>query len=474
MPNAQVIFIKPNLGNCVKCALKLQSYFDVKRTRIPTFLVFGTSATSDSTEIETSLQNRQMGARLIFSDKMLRQFKGESDVLYINSNGEVLFQKKLFVITEADLRAMIDAYKEDYRFLSVPSKSYKVDGDQMLAVDKQVGSAILFAGKDTFLYKVNEEMHGRIKVEINKIYPDLFGATERFLVEEPKSKLLIKLPKGSFSLHGDDVYLSATVSYMDSVDSENLDLRKVYVLLRFNRDICNIYPINLPYLVPSEFRPKDYSLPDSMANTFYGGRVCTVKDDSTFIFTFTGAQNPKPRQMNRFLAEFKLRNGVLEYDRQLDVDLPELYKQSNIAYPDPYTYTSQFRIDYPYYTTAIYPSLIDLSTEKSYTYPLPFNYGVPDTAKLDIETSLLQNFYVYKDLKRKYVYILSLINGRLSLQVLQVDKSVVLKKIVDLQDFGILNKPTNYFQIVAEKNMVYAADAEGYVRGYPLGLFLGE
>jgi hypothetical protein len=469
---AQVILIKPNLGDCLKCALKMGQDFNSKQTGIPTYLVFSSSAIADSAEIEQSLQYKEKGMHLAFSDKLLQYFKNDNNVAYINAAGQVLVQKKLFLVVDSDIKAMRDDYEENFRFYCSPSKVYKFSDENLLAVDGQMNSATLFTGKDTFTLKVTDALYNKIRRSVKAFYPGLFDETERYLAEKPEDKFLLKPSIGNYTLHGDNAYLTVRVAYLDSVNSETLDLRKVNVLLRFHRDSCYIYNIFIPYLVDRQYFPKDRKIPDRLPNTFYG-RTCTIKNDSTIIFTIADSKNPKPGQLNHFLAEFKIRNGVVEYDRQLNIDLPEVYKQSNIAYPDPYTYTSQYRIDYPYFTTAIYPSLIDLSAEKSYDYTVPFTVKVPDSAKLELETSPLQNYYIYKDLKRSNAYILCRINGRMSLQVLSLVKNVALMKIIDLKEFGILNQPTDFFQIIPAKNIVYAADGNGYVRTYPLELLLG-
>jgi hypothetical protein len=359
---------------------------------------------------------------------------------------------------------MKERYSTDHKFACSPTKTYKLTANDLVIHDEQVNNIKVIANfnstRDTFLYKMTPELEKIIREKFRPIDPLLSKTTDEYFSEKPRMKNIFKSSFESYATHNGNIYTIVSVPFIRVLSGDSLEMMKQYSILKFNGGrLEDVYLIN----TPGNTENSDTSLFASYFN---------IKDDSSFLFVHFTASSLKEKH-TRYISEYLLKNGSVTFKKQLNIDLPEFYKNKAIPYPDPFTYTPLFRVDYPYFSTAIYPEIVDLKNEKKYVYQLPqaINW---DTVNMDINKSYLQNWLIFKDLPNNNIYLTSVIAGQYSLQIISSD-NFKLKKIVKLADLNIKEDyPTRYIQVIPEQKIVYVSDDEHLVRGYPLDLFLGE
>lgn len=244
--------------------------------------------------------------------------------------------------------------------------------------------------------------------------------------------------------------------YLAIRDGENTTIAPQNVLFRYDsKKLQETYPISLKNLPPV------YS---------FDASSMILPDDTTLLLPFFTETQLPFKGPGRFIGVFKLHKGRFEYERQLNLELPDVYKNNlgtNIV--------SFQKCSYPYLVLPFGKEIYNLKTGKMSHMPFPklVDYGTINAQDLlDKGDQIIpfKNVAIAYNKENHYIYLINKYKGEYFLQIInEADGDSV--KVVKLNKFIPSIDRSSYIAIeLNNEEAIYTVNEENLIYGYPMSI----
>lgn len=467
--SAQIVLIKVNAGDCTKCINQLETLSDLN-SKIATYFVLPEDRRNSAADFE--LKFSSFNFNFVYSDYLYDKFSGVniSSIAYLNVDGNSVLQIPLHKLNKNYIDSIIQLYKTDYLFQCKRDAGYRYLGDNKFYFqDFQLGSHFVFEDRDTLEYKMDSVLYHKLVVNLEKASPGFYNTSKLYKLNDVEWHKFLWPKFLSVSFDKDNVLFYTKIPYFNRlstgevVDYENDDfeLKSKYAIISFKgRELLNIHPIDFKFSETMDVVAPSFCCYDSTL-------LLPMMDFSSKVFDFN----------QKYLAKFQLKDGMYKYDRHLNSKLPACYGEGDLHLG----FITFENFDFPNYIDNLAQSFFNIDEDKQ----LPFvkdsivnhvDFGPVkrdrDNPYITVEMVPLYNLSFFEDEHSEFIYQVSLVNGVKFIRKISVSNWSAIKT-VNLVEFtkGICDSKYRYSEVSKKKKMLYSADKNGYVRGYPLSLF---
>jgi hypothetical protein len=443
--NAQVLLIHMNFGDCDKCSLNLEQ---LKFSNIPAYIVLDEGLVSDRSDIEERYGFEKMGFKTIFSNELHQKIKSNSSTVYLlGVHGDILFQQSLFNLQQEDIERVKHLQEGQYYFLSQKKYMTNIKEGKIVDYFSALNSYTVTSEKDTIIYKLSDK---DISKALELVFKD--GKTNQTKYTALYSKKPFLKPNFiAHSAHKGYAYLLAKFHY-ENIQGRDTMISYKHAMFKYkDKKLENVYQFNLP--------PLDTTALDDI--------YFAIKDENSFLFCYYPERQPKPGRYNPFIGEFILKENKISFNRWLNIDLPEVYK-SEIGY----NYMSFRMVEYPYCIFNLATEVIDLEQEESHKYNLPVALDFSTLKNDGIRQLSNQQLYYHK--KNSMIYIMGKVHGKWKLMTVSTQTWKLVDYIDLTNKIPSIGDDTRFLHIDPLKEIFYAPDENGFVKGYPLAIVLSK
>jgi len=469
--DAQILLIKVYGGDCVKCKSSFSQLLQLKGD-IPAYFVLSEEQRPNIKEFEGMWG--AYGLKTIFSDKLYSLFSSPdiSSLAYLNADGEKVFQVPIYELNKHIIDSIVELYKIDFKFKCAKNSRYFYDDKEKLLIrNLNAGSYKSILKGDTTFYRLDSTAQAIWRSKMEKLNPMLFETTDLLLAAMPTYKIWAKPGIMEGMSIGNNSYFFVNFHHFDRItkgeiiDFQNDDfgLNNDYAIYRVgDNGSFDIFPI----------------ITEASDSLGFVSPTFQILGDTVLVAAYTNAKLNMKFEQPKYLSKFKLQNGYFIFDKRVNIELPDLYETNNLAYD----FVSLRCYDYPYHISGLVQYFVDL--EKEVEYPvikdsalnrMDYSEVKKDSLLhiLNIDSLPLYNLSMAYDSITNSIYLVSLSYGhKIMRKISTTDWSVEGTTSLAERTYGSANDIYNNFvQVSLIKKIVYCADGNGFVRGYPLEIF---
>lgn len=450
--NAQVLVAKVNFGSCPKCQVPL-SLLSPASNQIPTYLALPSDSRSDSVELEEAYGIRSKGIIVLYNDALYDFLpdKHQSTLFLLDATGHIVWKKSLLELNQGDVSAGNSLYLKSYAYKKKGTEINYIKYNKRFAFDLVLGKLSIYGYEDTSVYKMTEKDQ---QVAMKKS-----GQKQEEMTDEAKAFFALnKQYRPSFvsfyPLSTDEVFLMGRY-YMAERKGENTTIIPQNALFYHkNRKAVEVYPISTKNLPEGySFDPSNFIMPNRQ----------------TILMPFFIAQEMPFRKPAKFAGMFVLKNGIYEFQQQLGLELPDVYK-TNFGYN-----LVSFRIaDYPFLMMPFGTDIYDVQTSKAIRMPFlhRVDYGnitPQDLVERGNEAVPFRNVDLVYDNKRNLIYIVSQYQKKYYLCILEAS-TWKARQIIQLNRYIPSIDESDHIFVSREADALYTENKWGYVYGFPISI----
>jgi hypothetical protein len=431
----------------------------------------------DSTEIRKQLDSNQLVNNLVFNKyyySLLTKI-GASSIAYLSEDGRILYQKPITEFHNNEISIIDSIYNNDVKFKTDRPLYVEFKKNLIIKYNFSLGYVKLESKNGSIKYEANDENKDLSIKSLNTIYPGFYDYTAKG-VNLGMPSAFFKPKMGGIYFNNDTALFVMKIPY--SAFSQDPELRRKmngdsimvdnkYAVVKSYKDLdAKAYPLRVEDTLKG--KQSTYAI---AVNSF------AMPNDSTFLFFYTPNDWKQFPNERKYIASFKLKNGVLEYDHHLKNEIADIYITSKIGY----RFSNVFRsYDYPYYISTMGTQISNLETEKDYTFMPQFkvNYSqVDSTFTKKIVSGKVSypifNIALYQDNKNNILYLFSKVESVIYLTVLSRE-TMLVKQTINLNKKGInmRQEASPIINYDKDKESFSIEDKDGNMRTIPVALLL--
>lgn len=447
---AQILIVKADLGSCPKCQIPL-SLLRPSTNEIPTYILLPEDLKDASNEIEQMYGLRKMGFVTLYDDEIASKFVASSvPYLYLlDATGNILWKKPLLEITGDEIIKGNKLYAEAHVFRNSETQINKILYNKLYSFDYVLHRLKVHMIGDTLTYKMTDsdkllamKKSGLKQAKLSSEAQAFFSINKQF------NPSFI----GYYPFTSEEVFLMGRYYLASAVDTNTVIAPKNAIFHYKGIRLVKVSPISDVNLIPG------YAM--DPANFI-------IVDTQTLLLQFTISQQIPLKRPAKFIGLFRLINGSYVFDRQLDIELPSVYK-SNFGY----NLISFSASSYPFLAMPFGLEIYNLKNQKTIrvTFPKEVDYSEVNINTL-IEVG--DKDVPYKNLSLDYdestntIYLINYYLNNHYLQLINPESGEV-KAVIQLNGLIPGLSKSKYIAVNAKSKVLYVEGKSKMVYGYPL------